>query len=145
MWFPHATTDGHTDAVVPLLPRCIPHAEWNVNETPYPVCTAIGFGKSFAAFAAPGFCDLFTWARPFCISPMTNNCSCFPPGTSIFTNCGRCFLRSVKEKQTRSSKEQDPVPLSLEAYNTNISAHVWCTVKIRQLRFEGCVSRLHSN
>ena len=104
------------------LARCIsPHAKWNMNGTPYPLCTTIGFGKSFAAFAAPGSCDLLTWARPFCISPMINKYSCFYPEKSISTNYCRCFLESVKEKQASSSKEQDPVLLSL-ACNTNVYA-----------------------
>ena len=54
---------------------------------------------------------------------MINKYSWFYLEKSISTNYCRWFLESVKEKQASSSKEQDPVLLSL-AYNTNISAHV---------------------
>ena len=36
MWFPQATTDDRTGAVLPLLSWIIPHAEWHVNGPTYP-------------------------------------------------------------------------------------------------------------
>ena len=99
MWFLHATTDGSTDAVLPLIPRCIPHAEWNVNETSYPNCTTIEFGKSFPSFAVPGFCDHFFWARPFCISALQITVPISLRERYLHCKLRSLLLRSVKEKQ----------------------------------------------
>ena len=41
------TPDSCIDAVLPLLAWFIPHAQCNVNESLYPDCTTLSFGKSW--------------------------------------------------------------------------------------------------
>ena len=42
----------YAGAMVSSRASFIPHAEETVNETRYPECATIGFGKSFASFSA---------------------------------------------------------------------------------------------
>ena len=44
MCCPWTTSNGCIGAILPLLGWFIPHAEWNVTETPYPNCALIRFG-----------------------------------------------------------------------------------------------------